>query len=93
MTRAKGPTFDPAAATGFAAMVLHATADALDTADDAVPGAIANLSELSGCPLDLSAGILLATTAVLATAGVTADQLHQLAATYTAEAEKESTEQ
>lgn len=74
--------FDDAAATGYAALLLLATADALDPDENSAAFAMANLSETTGQPLDLAAGAIMATTMIAGAGDLTAETLRDAAARY-----------
>lgn len=90
MPKATAPTFDPAAAAGFAATVLYATADTCDDIEHAAAQAMANLAETTGTPLDLAAGILLATSTLLANVTINPEDIRAAADRYRDQAQEET---
>ena len=82
--------FNGGAAVGLAAILLEVTADCLADDGKTTDELVGGLAAVTGMPLDVAAGLLLATT-TLATAGeLTYETLHAAAERYTTQAQEDN---
>ena len=82
-------TMDPGAAFGLAAIMLEVTADCMADGGETTPELIGGLAAVTGMPLDVAAGLLMATTMLAVTGELTPEVLHAAAERYTNQAKEE----